>query len=246
MASDKSKRCGEAFVEATLRDKITAPLRKLSEKVRATGVALSVAADVDAVVRSVGSDMFGKINATFAELKREMDAELKRLAADADVGFEEMAAEWEERYGEPYPRDRDDWERLAMYAGYDLKRIDDGDWTPGRIASKIEGFLLRQKGKRAGEFTPSTVAESCSKTDGAARGQADTKADNEKTSQIFVPENPDVVKLDKLIKSKSKAGRPKTETAREFTNYNENKAKSLLRQIRHLRVHLDHINPIPS
>jgi hypothetical protein len=147
MATDKSKRCGEAFVEATLRDKITGPLRKLSEKVRATGVALSVAADVDAVVRSVGSDT---ITAPLAKIKQEMAADMKRVAADMKVELKELDAAWEKEFGEPYPRDFEAVKKLAALAGMNGQTLYEGKFTEADVFPIIEGCLQRLANERAG------------------------------------------------------------------------------------------------
>jgi len=63
-------------------------------------------------------------------------------------------------------------------------------------------------------------------------GQADKEADKPKKKLRTIPENSEVLKLAKRIKKGRKEGRPQVDVAREFTEANEVKAQSLLRQLR--------------
>jgi len=73
---------------------------------------------------------------------------IQTLSADAEVEFEDMVAAWEERYGEPYPRDVEDWKKLAALAGMKGQTIHEGQWTQGDVAPIIEGYLQREANER--------------------------------------------------------------------------------------------------
>jgi hypothetical protein len=66
-------------------------------------------------------------------------------------------------------------------------------------------------------------------------GEADNKADNCKKKRFTVPENREVVELAKRIKKGLTQGRSKIDICREFTEHDEKKAQSLLRQLRRHR-----------
>ena len=66
-------------------------------------------------------------------------------------------------------------------------------------------------------------------SNGEVGGQADSKADRAKNS---LPENPDVLRLAKLLRKRQNATRPKKEVALEMTAGDEKKADNLLRQLR--------------
>jgi hypothetical protein len=63
-------------------------------------------------------------------------------------------------------------------------------------------------------------------------GQADKEADKPKKKLRTFPENSEVLKLARLIKNGRKERRPQVDVARGFTEGNEVKAQSLLRQLR--------------
>ncbi|RIK74925.1 MAG: hypothetical protein DCC68_22145 [Planctomycetota bacterium] len=67
---------------------------------------------------------------------------------------------------------------------------------------------------------------------GGTEDGADSKTDNRKKIRQFVPENSDVLKLAKRIKRELPKGGTRNDIARDFTDGDEKKAQSLLRQIR--------------
>jgi hypothetical protein len=73
----------------------------------------------------------------------------------------------------------------------------------------------------------------------AGGGQADTEADKPKKKLGTIPQNSEVLKLAKLIRKGRKDGRPQIDVARGFTEGNEGKAQSLLRQLRRYPALLD-------
>jgi hypothetical protein len=70
-------------------------------------------------------------------------------------------------------------------------------------------------------------------------GQADKETDKSKKKLHTIPENPEVVKLAKAIKRGRQERRAKIDVARGFTEGNELKAQSLLRQLRRYPVLLE-------
>jgi hypothetical protein len=64
------------------------------------------------------------------------------------------------------------------------------------------------------------------------RGQADNKADNRPKKTKTIPVNPEVLRLAKKIRRDRGKGMSQMESAREFCECDERKAKSLLRQLR--------------
>jgi hypothetical protein len=62
--------------------------------------------------------------------------------------------------------------------------------------------------------------------------RADAGADDKQEKRVRVPENLDVLRLAKVINKARGSGRSKNEIAREFTEYDERKAQSLLRKLR--------------
>lgn len=83
-------------------------------------------------------------------LKVIIDAERKRAEWEAnkaaiDAQIAKREAEWEAEFGMPYPRDLEDWERLAVWAGVSGETVFQGKWTPRRLAPIIEGYAMRRK-----------------------------------------------------------------------------------------------------
>lgn len=64
---------------------------------------------------------------------------------------------------------------------------------------------------------------------------ADSKTDSGESAAVRVPDNPDVLRLAKKIRSERKSGATMKDIAMDFTDGDEAKAKSLLRQVRRYR-----------
>lgn len=64
-----------------------------------------------------------------------------------------------------------------------------------------------------------------------ATGQPDSKTDSDQLSGEKFPENPEVSRLAAFIRKKDAAGETKKSLALQFTDGNEKKAESLLRQL---------------
>lgn len=138
---------------------------------------------------------------------REIKSEL-RDKADA------LNREWEREFGEPYPQCKGDWLRWAYRVGWDGEYVRRGDWTYGELMPAIEGRL-------------------CAIRDRVRT--ADSPADNSGNSSRKLPENPDVLRLAKLIRKNTDPHRTQKEIALEFSEHNDKKADNLLRQVRRHR-----------
>ncbi len=101
------------------------------------------------------SQRFEERVANDPELRAALERARERICAFglavqmAKAGEAEYRQRWAERSGEPYPDTLDDLMRLAADAGFDLARLHDGDWVPGKMEILVEGYLRRRQRDKA-------------------------------------------------------------------------------------------------
>ena len=106
---------------------------------------------------------------------------------DAVAELAEFDRQWEQTYGEPFPRDIDDWKRLAVRAGLPADYVRQGKWTGADVIAIIEGWLLRKKdiADSATSLTFRTLPPNDSRRPGGdALPSTSTKAD-EKQAAVY-------------------------------------------------------------
>jgi hypothetical protein len=86
----------------------------------------------------------------FGDVEREVQKSAEVLAAKSELeeAWAEVTAtndQWQQTYGVPFPKDADDWKRLAVRAGLPANYVRKGRWTGDDVLAIIEGYLLRQK-----------------------------------------------------------------------------------------------------
>jgi hypothetical protein len=121
-----------------------------------------------------------------------------------------------------------------------------GELTIG-TARRLLGDLIRERGltaEAAEELSLATAMDLLQPVSNdhptpndvdKASGQADSQSDN----RLRIPENPDVLALARRINRERPSGKSKTSIAREFTEGNETKAQTLLRELRRFPHLLD-------
>lgn len=135
----KVTRAGEALVEQLLSDPET---RAGFERAKAKLLPFSLS------VALVNSE--------------EHQAELDRISAEFRSEILRMEDEWEAEFGEPYPKEIEDWYRWAARVGWSGERIAEGNWTLAELFPIIEGYLLQIRDKarkRAGRPSDPIVAK---------------------------------------------------------------------------------------
>jgi hypothetical protein len=121
-----------------------------STKLRAFAVALRLVAQ--------------KTTAIDAELQpiiAEHQAQIDKLQADYRDVAQRIESEWAAEFGEPYPKQVEDWQRWAARVGWSGERIADGKWKPRDLFPIIEGYLQRLRDQS-----------------GSTKGQGDEAADD--------------------------------------------------------------------
>ncbi|MCC7476717.1 MAG: hypothetical protein IT425_15110 [Pirellulales bacterium] len=83
------------------------------------------------------------IDAALRPIITEQQSEIDRLKADYRDVVQRIESDWEAEFGEPYPKDIDDWYRWAWRAGFPSERILKGDWKLSELFPCIEGYLLK-------------------------------------------------------------------------------------------------------
>jgi hypothetical protein len=95
----------------------------------------------------------------------------------------------------------------AVRIGWDPEYVRRREWYYAELLPAIEGYLARAR-------------------------TADSPPDNSEKSSRKLPDNPDVLKLAKLIRKNTDPQRTQKEIALEFSDFNVKKANNLLRQVR--------------
>lgn len=142
------------------------------------------------------------------------------------------------------------WHHLKLIAGKVPTVCPNADpQLPEKLLTLLVAKLPKPKSGRTWHWVgrQSTVETLCMcdrAADGPADRQkrprrADSKTDNRKKSDNWLPKNPDVYRLAELLKRPRPDGLTKIDIARELTGGNETKAETLLRQLRRFPWLLD-------
>lgn len=90
---------------------------------------------------------------TSREFREGIAAALERLKDFCAVlhseEWQELNREWEAKFGEPFPRDIEDWVRLAARSGVSGEILLSNSWTAADVSPVIEGYLQRLQDQRA-------------------------------------------------------------------------------------------------
>jgi hypothetical protein len=104
-------------------------------------------------------------------------------------------------------------------------------WSPNRIPSSLADSALIAL-FQIEETLLDDLRKAAETLLAAAADSADNKTDKSKKKRNTIPTNLDVAKLAKRVKKGMAEGRTKIDIAREFTESDEKKAMSLLRELR--------------
>lgn len=136
--SDAKSRSGKSFAAATKNDPVAkAALAQSQLRLAAYGAGAGQVAKT----RVAAGALIGRYATLLREAKAAGDAERTQALQTLARELQANRAAWEAAYGEPYPRDLDDWIRQATRAGVDPGAV--SSIPPSDVLPVIEGYLLR-------------------------------------------------------------------------------------------------------
>lgn len=157
----------------------------------------------------------GRTNPELVEqIRQHIEPELKAIADRFRDELDRANLAWADEFGEPPPRTPDEFVAWAYRLGWAAERVEAKHWTYADILARAEGYLTGLRERLATQRT------------------ADSKTDNEKKTAFSLPENDDVTRLAKALRDCDDPRATQSSVAREFTNGDERRAGTLLRQLR--------------
>lgn len=122
-----SPRISEDFIEA-IESKLPEHQRALEKALRQ----LDEEGEIEPELRNIVGDV-----------PEELRAELTQITSDMQAKSAEFKDNWEQEYGEPFPKSYSDWKRFVMMATGDHELAMGLDFSPENVLPIIEGYLLR-------------------------------------------------------------------------------------------------------